>query len=250
MAWAIDLDGVMWLGDEPIAGSARAVVRLQKAGVPVLFVTNNSSARIGEVEDKLATHGVDAQGMVVSSAVAAATLVEPGERVLVCGGPGVVEAVGARGAAVVEGGPADAVIVGFTRAFDFDLLTAATLAVRGGARLVGTNDDPTYPTPMGQIPGGGALVAAVATASETEPVIAGKPHAPMVELVRRRLGPNGVMVGDRMSTDGRFASALGYRFVLVESGVTSVGAGAVDGAWRVSPDLATAVDEVASQGEL
>lgn len=223
MAWAIDLDGVMWLGDEPIVGSAEAVARLRQAGHEVWFVTNNSSVRVSDVEAKLATHGVEATGVVLTSAVAAATLVEEGERVLVCGGPGVVEEVGRRGAEVVDParpGPVDAVIVGLTRQFDFEMLTAAAMAVRAGARFIGTNSDPTYPTPHGQIPGGGALVAAVATAAEAEPTMAGKPNAPMVSLVQERLGPHGTMVGDRISTDGRFAVALGYRFVLVASGVT------------------------------
>ena len=43
MAWALDLDGVIWLGDQPIPGAAEAVGRLQAAGESVVFVTNNSS---------------------------------------------------------------------------------------------------------------------------------------------------------------------------------------------------------------
>lgn len=225
MPWALDLDGVMWLGDQPIAGSAEAVAQLREAGHDLLFVTNNSSVRVGDIEAKLAMHGVDAAGAVVTSAVAAATVVMPGQRVLVCGGAGVREAVEARGGVVVDplnpDGPVDVVIVGLTRAFDYALLTAAVVAVREGAMLIGTNSDPTYPTPEGQIPGGGALVAAVATAAEVDPILAGKPHQPMVDLVKQRLGPHGTMVGDRMSTDGLFAQALGYRFVLVASGVSA-----------------------------
>ncbi len=97
--------------------------------------------------------------------MAAARLVAEGERVLVVGGPGIVQAVGAGRATVVEEGPADAVVVGFTRDFDFAALHRAQSAILGGARLIGTNDDATYPTPDGPIPGGGALLAAVAKAS-------------------------------------------------------------------------------------
>ncbi|HSL57160.1 MAG TPA: HAD-IIA family hydrolase [Acidimicrobiales bacterium] len=220
MGWALDLDGVVWLGDQPIAGAARAVARLREAGDDVVFVTNNSSVPVGEVEAKLARHGIPAEGAVVTSAMAAATLLEPGERAVVCAGPGVVEELGARGVEVVEHGPADVVVVGFTRALTYDLLARAALAVRGGARLVATNDDATYPTPEGEVPGGGAILAAVVTATGVRPAIAGKPHPAMAELVRRRMGPSGVMVGDRPDTDGRFARALGYRFALVLSGVT------------------------------
>ena len=147
-------------------------------------------------------------------------------------------------------GPIDAVIVGFHLDFDYTRLRLASSAVMRGARLIATNDDPTYPTPAGPIPGGGALVAAVATAAGIEQTVAGKPYAPMAATVLDRLdGPDPsrpVMVGDRASTDGRFAVALGAPFALVRSGVTLPGAAvdvqcAYDGA-----DLATVTDQILS----
>jgi 4-nitrophenyl phosphatase len=221
MAWLLDLDGVVWLSGVAIPGSPEAVARLREAGERVVFVTNNSSARVGEQEAKLAKIGIPAEGDVVSSAMAAAALLDPGTTALVAGGPGIDEALGARGVAAVRDGDADAVLVGFHRDFDFDRLTAAAGAVRRGARLVGTNDDATYPTPEGEIPGGGAILAAVAYASSTEPVVAGKPFQPMADAVRALVGDGPhVMVGDRPSTDGLFARRLGARFGLVLSGVT------------------------------
>lgn len=246
MAWALDLDGVIWLADEPIPGSAAAVGRLRAAGEEVIFCTNNSSQPVSEVEAKLARHGIPAAGDVVTSAMAAARLVEPGERVLVCAGPGVVEALEERGALPVSAGPADAVMVGLTFDFDYERLREAAGAVRDGARLIATNDDPTYPTPSGPIPGGGAIVAAIATASGVTPLVAGKPHTPMAELIRERLGPTGTMVGDRLDTDGLFAVALGYRFALVLTGVTADGAGARPVPDLVARDLAALVDSVLS----
>ena len=84
----------------------------------------------------------------------------------------------ARGVTTVRDGPADAVVVGWHRDFDFGRLTAAFDAVHGGARLIGTNDDATYPTPQGPLPGGGSILAAVAYASGAEPTVAGKPFRP------------------------------------------------------------------------
>ena len=223
MAWILDLDGVIWLADRPIPGAADAVSALRRSGEAVLFVTNNSSATIGEQEAKLASHGIPAEGAVVSSAMAAASLLAEGSTALVCGGPGVTEALERRGVHVVRDGPADAVVVGWHRDFDYSRLTAAFQAVHGGARLVGTNDDPTYPTPDGPIPGGGSILAAVATAAGVEPVVAGKPHVAMAELVRRLAGDAGTVVGDRPSTDGLFARRLGFRFALVLTGVTARG---------------------------
>jgi 4-nitrophenyl phosphatase len=194
-----------------------------------LFVTNNSFSVVAEQEVALGAIGIPAEGDVITSAQAAAFLVEPGETALVCGGPGVVEALEGRGAAAVRDGAADAVVVGFHRDFDYERMRIASDAVRRGARLIATNDDATYPTPDGPIPGGGAIVAAVATAAGVAPLIAGKPHRPMADLARERCGPEfsgatAVMVGDRWSTDGLFAAAIGCPYALVRSGVTLPGA--------------------------
>lgn len=235
-----DLDGVVWLAHQPIPGSVEAIARLRASGRRVLFVTNNSSAVVADQEAALAAIGIPAVGDVLTSATAAATLVHPGERVLVCGGPGIAEAVTARGAMPIEGDDpagedADAVLVGFHRTFDYERLRIAASAVRRGARFIGTNDDATYPTPEGPIPGGGSILAAVATATDQQPVIAGKPYEPMATAVHDCLArasasrtPDGasvhtqlLMVGDRASTDGAFAVTLGCPFALVRTGVTS-----------------------------
>ena len=138
-----------------------------------------------------------------------------------CGGPGVREALADAGLEAVDDGPAEAVVVGFHRDFDYDALDRASRAVREGARFVATNLDATYPVPGGLIPGAGALVAAVATAAGATPEVAGKPESPTVGIIRERYGDLGVVVGDRPSTDGALATALGWPFALVLSGVTA-----------------------------
>lgn len=220
-----DLDGVVWRGDQPIPGAAAAISALCDAGFRVAFVSNNSSQPVGEVAAKLAAAGVQASSDdVITSAVSAATLLasalDPGSPVLACAGPGVVEALETVGLRPVEREPAAAVVVGFHREFDFDELDRASAAVRDGARFVATNLDATYPVPGGMIPGSGAIAAAVATASGRAPEVAGKPERPMVDLIRARVGPSGIVVGDRPSTDGALAGALGWPFALVLSGVT------------------------------
>lgn len=226
-----DLDGVVWLARQAIPGAPEAIEQLRSSGRRVLFVTNNSVSVVADQEQALADIGVPAVGDVVTSAQAAASLVTVGERVLVCGGPGVHEAVLGRGAIVVEPGDRgrpDVVVVGLDRQFDFSMLTAASGAVRAGARFIATNDDATFPTPNGFTPGAGSIVAAVATAGGADPMIAGKPHHPMADLVRAMCGPGfssetALMVGDRWSTDGLFADVLGCPFALVRSGVTPAG---------------------------
>ncbi|MDQ1467010.1 MAG: hypothetical protein QOH10_1425, partial [Actinomycetota bacterium] len=192
-----------------------------------------------EYAAKLVACGVPADADdVLSSAMAAARMLAatlpPGARVLACAGAGVREALDGAGLVAVDAGsaearsigrhPVDAVVVGWHRDFDFDRLARAADAVRSGARFVATNLDPTYPSADGLLPGNGALVAAVATASGREPELAGKPSATMAALVASasvRIGSDGpgVMIGDRPSTDGALAATLGWPFALVLSGI-------------------------------
>lgn len=232
-----DLDGVIWLAHQPIDGSALGVERLRQAGHRVLFVTNNSSATVADQEAALLGVGIPAVGDVITSAMAGAHMLSAGERVLMCGGPGLAEAISKVGAISVshddvEGGShVDTVIVGFHRHFNYEIMRRASTAVRQGARLIGTNDDATYPTPNGPIPGGGSILAAISTAAGIEPIVAGKPHSAMADMVRAlvpHIAADAVMIGDRPSTDGGFATMLGCRFALVRSGVTPQGVMPID----------------------
>lgn len=234
-----DLDGVVWLMHQPIPGSVEAVAALRERGHRLLFVTNNSWAVVADHEARLASIGIPARGDVCTSAQAAGSLLRQGERVLVAGGPGVCEAVETAGAVVAarsddgrrnSGGEAidhdiETVIVGYHDTFDYWSMSRAATAVRHGARLIGTNDDATYPTPTGLIPGGGAILAAIAAAAGVQPFVAGKPHRPMGDYVRKVLQMSDLsavwMVGDRDSTDGAFARAINARYALVLSGVSS-----------------------------
>lgn len=245
MTWALDLDGVVWLGDDLIRGSAAAVTALRALGERVVFLTNNSNKVVGDYVAKLERMGIATSAEdVVTSAQAAASLLEAGTTALVCAGPGVTEALEERQIEVVTSGPADAVVVGWHDEFDYNRLTAAATAVMNGARLLGTNDDATYPTSNGLIPGGGALLAAVAYASSAVPEVAGKPNPAMVALVESRVGAVSDMVGDRPDTDGLLARRLGAVFHLVLSGVTKELDLPVDPEPdTVDPDLATVVTQ-------
>ena len=247
-----DLDGVVWLAHQPIPGSVRAIASLREAGIRVVFVTNNSFSTYEEQVAALGSIGIPAEGDIVTSAMSAATAMKSGWRVLVCGGRGLIEEVSRVTKDVVvaynepmASGDFDAVVVGFHREFNFQVLTDALSAVRGGAVLIGSNDDPTYPTPNGPIPGGGSILAAIEKASGMTPTVTGKPYGPMAKLVRELCGDVSpeemVMIGDRSDTDGGFARTLGARFAMVLSGVMTA-ADAVD-ADIVAPDL-SAVAEI------
>ena len=226
----VGFDGVLWLAGEPIGDVASAVTALRDRGARVVFATNNSAPTTEQLVSRLARVGIEAgTDDLVTSARVAASLLEPGERVHVLGEAGLVEALVERGVEVADAGRRDAAVVGWSRDFDFAALAAIATVARETGRLIGTNEDPTHPTPEGLLPGSGALLAAVATASGVDPQVAGKPHPPTVGYIRSRmLGPGGdltaVMVGDQPGTDGALADRLGIPFVLVDSGVTPPGA--------------------------
>jgi glycerol 3-phosphatase-2 len=222
-----DLDGVVWRRAVPIPGSVDALNDLVSAGWEVFFITNSSHDPADHHADRLEALGVPARERIVNSPMAAALLCEPGERVLCSAGPGVRLELERRGCEVVPGDiddprRIDVVVVGLHPEFDYRRLGIAMRAVRSGARFIGTNSDPTFPTEAELLPGGGAILAAVATASGVSPVIAGKPEAPMAKLILVRLAGTPerlVMVGDRASTDGRMAAAVGAEFAHVLTGV-------------------------------
>lgn len=225
-----DLDGVVYLGSEPVPGAGEALSRMEAAGHEILFCTNNSVRTRQATADKIRRlSGYPARPeQVLSSATAGAALAasSPGPA-LVVGGPGIFEALEEVGIDVTDDpDQARVVVVGLDREITYQRLADASRAVRAGARLVATNHDATFPTPDGQLPGAGSIVAAVETASGVAAEVAGKPHPAMRELIRRRVADRPVwLVGDRPDTDLQMAVAEGWRAVLVLTGV----AGSADG---------------------
>jgi 4-nitrophenyl phosphatase len=244
MLWVLDLDGVVWLAGTAIPGAPEAVRRLHAAGETVAFVTNNSGPTLSEYTAMLHRTGIEIdEGELVTSAQAAASLLAPGSRAAVVGGPGLAEALETRGVAMVPAHdhPA-AVIVGRSLELDFGALAAAAGAIREGARFLATNTDATFPTGHGLEPGAGALVAYLEVGSGRKAEVAGKPHQAAADLLRDRFGPAGLVVGDRPDTDGSFARLIGAPFALVLSGVTSAEDLPISPApAMVEPDLAHVV---------
>lgn len=232
-------------------GAPKAIEELRRQDVPFAFVTNSALRTPAQVAEKLAFHGVpDAEEFVITAAMAAAAMVEPGARVLAIGSDGLRQALHDRGADVVDhrsevSGKFDAVALGIALDFDYRSMTSAMRAIRDGARFIATNDDATFPDADGLLPGNGALVAAIAACAERPPEIAGKPHAPIAAFVRERLGGTGIMVGDRPETDGLFATSVGYDFALVLSGVVGPGDLPVEPTPRfVADDILSLVEEL------
>jgi HAD superfamily hydrolase (TIGR01450 family) len=225
-----DLDGVVYLGDEVIAAAPAALEQVRELGVRVAFVTNNSYRPPDLVAEKLGRLGVKAATEeVLTSAQALVRLLGgreglEGVRVLVVGGPGLRQALEGAGARLVDGEGwrgAEVVAVGFDPDLTYERVRAATLAIRAGARFVGSNPDTTLPTPEGFWPGAGATLAMLQASTGVRPEVAGKPERALLDTAAAAIGAGPyLMVGDRADTDLDGAHRLGWATALVLSGVT------------------------------
>lgn len=230
-----DLDGVVYRGPHAVD---HAVAILSALAVPVMYATNNASRPPAEVASHLRELGLDATaGDVATSSQAGAReltrLLPAGAHVLAVGGVGVREALVEAGFAVVLPDEVAVdpvtqvagVLQGYGAAVTAADLAEAAYAVAGGAVWVATNTDATLPTHRGTSPGNGMLVAAVRRAVDHDPVVVGKPAAPLYELCAEELGlpvASVLAVGDRLDTDVAGAAAAGMDSVLVLTGVDSV----------------------------
>jgi HAD superfamily hydrolase (TIGR01450 family) len=227
-----DLDGVVYLGDEVIAAAPGALDQVRGLGVKVAFVTNNSYRPPDLVVEKLNRLGVKAaEGEVLTSAQAMVRLLGgrdglEGVRVLVVGGPGLRQALETAGAQLVEGPAwreAQVVAVGFDPELTYARVRDATLAIRAGARFVGSNPDTTLPAPDGLWPGAGATLALLRASTGVRPEVAGKPERALLDTAAAAIGDGPyLMVGDRADTDLDGAHRLGWTTTLVLSGVTGL----------------------------
>lgn len=244
-ALILDMDGVLWRGEAPIGDLRRIFARIAERGLKVAFATNNSTRTPEMYVERLASFGVTAEPwQVVTSSQAAAELLENilaplrpptfseklgGETVggvFAIGEAGLMEALRARGfepLPLERAEEAQAVVVGIDRQITFQKMAEAALLIRRGLPFLATNPDKTFPTPRGEIPGAGAWVAVLVTATGREPVYAGKPAPALLELARARLGTPkeaALVVGDRLETDIAAAQAAGLPCALVLSGVS------------------------------
>jgi len=235
----IDLDGVLYRGDQAIVGAKEFVALLQQRGIPFLFLTNNSTRTPGQYVTKLARMGIAIEESdVLTSAQATALYMEriapPGARAYAIGEEGLRAALGERyttppsppcegGSDIAERG-ADFVVVGMDTGLTYEKLRVATLLIRSGARFIATNPDKTLPTEEGLVPGNGAAIAALEAATGVAPFVVGKPEPAIFDLALARMGvgkEGTTVIGDRLETDILGGQRAGLSTILVLSGATS-----------------------------
>jgi HAD superfamily hydrolase (TIGR01450 family) len=226
----VDLDGVMWRGDTPMAGAAEAVAALREQGKRVVFVTNNASRSARDYAAKLMRmHVPTAPTDVVTSAHAVVEHLreiglERGARVHVFGTPTLGQVLrGAGFTTTKETVGVEACIVAWNPRLSFEDMRRAADVARSGVLLIGANRDATYPAEDGLLPGTGAILAAIEVASGREATVVGKPAPYLFSLALERCGTPSdrtLVVGDRPDSDIAGAHAAGLPAALVLTGVT------------------------------
>lgn len=228
----VDLDGVVWLGGDPIDGVAETLERLRDDGVRVLFLTNDPQHSRATQAQRLRKIGIPATADdVLTASAATATYLSgherfAGSRAFVVGSRPLHEELAAAGLQLVAAGDAetaDTVVVGGHDHFDYAELRAAVKAVGAGAVLFATGRDPFTPTRTGREPATGAIVAAIETATGATATVVGKPEPHMFAVARQLLAgcTRVVVVGDNLRTDIAGAKRAGLEAILVLSGASS-----------------------------
>ncbi len=224
----IDMDGVIYRGSQLIPGAERFIQQLHNLGIPFLFLTNNSQRTRRDIVTKLSRMGIECEERhVFTCAMATAQFLarqKPNGTAYVIGEGGLLQALHEHGYSIVDTDP-DYVVVGEGRTLTLEMVEQAVKFIAKGARLVGTNPDPSCPTSTGIRPGCGAFVAMIEAATGIKAFSVGKPSPVMMRAARKELGLSAAettMIGDTMETDIMGGVSMGYQTVLVLSGGTQI----------------------------
>ncbi|GAC1548124.1 MAG: HAD-IIA family hydrolase [Herpetosiphon sp.] len=224
-----DMDGVLYRGETPLPGVNDLWHYLDSIGVAYVCVTNNATLTPEQFSAKLKRMGLQAApDHIFSSANATARWLRDrhpaGTTIYAVGMDGLRSALFEDGYFVEQPDQPQIVVVGADFEVTYAKLRIACLAIRDGALFVGTNPDKTFPGEQGIVPGCGALLAALAAATDQAPLVIGKPEPAMFEAVLLALGADPrttLMVGDRLDTDIAGAQRVGLPTALVLTGVSS-----------------------------
>lgn len=227
----IDLDGVVWLGQEVVPGAPEAIKRMRERGKQVTFVSNNSVMSSKEAIGKLQDMGIEVVPKeVIMASHATAQYIsnqKPGAAVLVVGLTGLAQEMAEAGLMpVAKPELADFVVVGNDLELNYEKLTGALRAILNGAKFIAVNDDGILPTEQGFCPGAGASVGAITGMIKRDPdKVIGKPHSTLVLMALERMQLSArecALIGDSFMTDILLANRHGIYSILVLSGNTGI----------------------------
>jgi glycerol-1-phosphatase len=226
----LDLDGCVWVGEQPTRRAPEAIAELRKAGKSLAFLTNDPRRSPEEFVRKLWSLGLRASlEEIVTVGAAIQHLLAgrpPSVNAYVIGAPAIFRHVTEAGMRIVNGtdeaAQAQVVVIAGHDEFHFSELRDATQAVLAGAEMIAAGRDRTFPAEDGLWPGTGAIVAALEYATDQTAHLVGKPDPQMFLTALDRLGPgNALVVGDRLDSDLAGAAAAGLDAAIVLTGVST-----------------------------
>ena len=245
-ALILDMDGVLWRGNEPIGDLPTIFKTIAARGLKVTLATNNSTRTAEQHLEKITRFGAELTvAQVLSSSMATAAQLKAdfpnGGDLYVIGHEGITQAVEAEGFRVFQEREMPknpvAVVSGVDWEITYEKIANASTLIRKGAPFYGTNPDKTFPTPSGLMPGAGTMLAAIETASGVAPIVAGKPQPYLFQVAMQRMGVSPsetLVVGDRLETDILGGQNAGCYTAQVLSGVSTRAEGE---AMLPNPDL-------------
>ena len=221
----IDMDGVLYLGDQPMPRLREFFAFLRDRHIRFILATNNSTRTPQAYVDKLAGMGVTVSPheILVSGQATARFLAREyprGTRVHVFGMPSLRQALTEAGFVLADE-DVQLVVASMDRQVTYEKLKRATLLIRGGARFIATNLDPTNPSEEGLLPGTGSMIVALETASGVPATAIGKPEPTMYQLAMEQMSANfetTAAIGDRVDTDILGGKRAGLTTICVLSG--------------------------------
>lgn len=223
----VDVDGTVLRGEKPLEGALEGLDALRNSGVRAVFFSNNPTMTSDDLARRLEDAGIevgDATPLTSASLTAEYVTENCASPAHVTGEGAVVEALEDRGVKVT-GTPQEArtSVVSVDRRLRYDDIRAGYVAALAADDYVCTDPDAVVPTGEGDIPGSGAVEAAVSRAAGRQPVVVGKPSEFAAEAVLDALGTppdETVFVGDRLDTDIALGESVGAKTAVVLTGVT------------------------------
>lgn len=227
LGFLIDMDGVIYGGDTMIPGADEFVARLLRENIAFTFMTNNSQRSPTEVVRKLKKLGIEVtEKHVYTSAMATGKFIasqRPNGSCYVLGEGGLLTSLHDNGLTLVETDP-DFVVLGEGRNFTLEMVQRAVDMILAGAKFITTNRDPSPKKKGWNNLGIAATTAMIEEATGIKAFVVGKPGPLMMRSARKFIGletAETVVIGDTMETDIRGGVQMGYKTILVLSGVST-----------------------------
>ncbi|MCF7791999.1 MAG: HAD-IIA family hydrolase [Victivallales bacterium] len=235
-----DLDGVIYKGSKIIDNVLNSIEKFYKLKKKIAFFTNNSTLTTEDYKQKLSEMRIccTEEQFYTSATISAGFLAETYRDKCSCfviGEKGLISTLEKKGISVLNrklenkviikdnSVHCDFVIAGMDRNFTYEKLASATQLIDRGAKFYATNNDPSFPSEYGNLPGAGTMINSVTTVTGKQPEkIFGKPSPEGIKQILsdyRIPADKAVMFGDRPETDILSAKNAGIDSALVLTGI-------------------------------